>query len=306
MEARTYVTQYGFGHEEWLFNLAWVIDGYHYAYLQPVRKSRERLEGTSVKVYLFGIAPNVERYYVGHIAPCEILTDDQAAFALETYEKHGWLEEMREQVEQVAGDVAGLGGVPTDRFNIRFRPNDAELYDPYRRVREGKLDDFRRYLLFDAESPSLSPPPAGKQRKAAATTKSPGSYVRPSTGPVVVDLAHNALQAEIYDALRREHGKDAIVLEEDFVDIKVRLSNRLVFIEIKSVASAKAAIREALGQLLEYAYFEPEDGVHPEFLVVAQGMTTPDVESYLALVRTRFNIPITYRHYVRGSKQFSI
>ena len=36
LEAGTYVARFGFGHEEWLFNFAWLIDGYHYSFLQPV------------------------------------------------------------------------------------------------------------------------------------------------------------------------------------------------------------------------------------------------------------------------------
>jgi hypothetical protein len=41
------VVETGFGHEEWLFNLAWLIRGFHCAYLQPVAGSFDKLTGTT-------------------------------------------------------------------------------------------------------------------------------------------------------------------------------------------------------------------------------------------------------------------
>src|SRR5689334_976997 len=95
IENDSYVTKNGFGHEEWLFNFAWVIDGYQYSFLQPVHKSQERLKGQTIEVLLYSINPNGDRVYVGEISHCEVLTDDQVEFARQTYETAGWTKSMR-------------------------------------------------------------------------------------------------------------------------------------------------------------------------------------------------------------------
>ncbi len=49
----SYVNRSGFGHEEWLFNFAWLIDGYHYAFLQPVSDAFKKFSGEVIDVLLF-------------------------------------------------------------------------------------------------------------------------------------------------------------------------------------------------------------------------------------------------------------
>jgi hypothetical protein len=44
----SYVVEAGFGHEEWLFNFAWLIDGFHCAFLQPVNRSFKTVTGNPV------------------------------------------------------------------------------------------------------------------------------------------------------------------------------------------------------------------------------------------------------------------
>lgn len=39
----SHTSKFGFGHEEWLFRDDWVIDGWRYAFVQGVNKSRKRL-----------------------------------------------------------------------------------------------------------------------------------------------------------------------------------------------------------------------------------------------------------------------
>lgn len=37
LERLSYVATHGFGAEEWLLNSSWLLDGFHYAFLEPVR-----------------------------------------------------------------------------------------------------------------------------------------------------------------------------------------------------------------------------------------------------------------------------
>jgi hypothetical protein len=61
------------------------------------------------------------------------------------------------------------------------------------------------------------------------------------------------------------------------------------------------AIRKAIGQILEYAYFTlPSTNVNPELVIVAPGPAKRDVTEYLKLLRMRFGIPVNYCTFALG------
>ena len=90
-------------------------------------------------------------------------------------------------------------------------------------------------------------------------------------------------------------------MEQDFVDIIVRAGHREILFEVKSHPDAKAAIRESLGQLLEYAYFSPERLTKdPELIIIAPAPITAAVAKYLDGLRLRFNLKLRYIQYSLG------
>ncbi len=314
LETGTYVTEYGFGHEEWLFNLGWVLDdGFHYAYLQPLRSAWERLRGQTIRIRLFTIAPGGERLYVGELRSCQVLTEEQAEAAAEEYEERGWNDEMREQVEAAGGKPKGLLGDAINRFNLRFRPSDATYFAPHRRATSSLLKDaYLRYRLYkwtnelsadlqDSSTPRLVPPPKGIKTKS--TTK----VHRPGTDPSSYDPVHNILQQELRVLLIKQYGADAVTMEENRVDMKVHLPRKTVFLELKTAPSARLAVRAALGQLLEYAHFRQSSAANPvELIVVAPAVADNDELMYVDFLRTAFNIPISYRTFHREMKEFRL
>jgi hypothetical protein len=115
-----------------------------------------------------------------------------------------------------------------------------------------------------------------------------------------MDLRHNAIVEALYLDLVAEHGVEAVGCEQPsglggFVDVVVRRDQGTFWIyEVKVAGSASDAIRQALGQLLEYAY---RDGAwNPERLyVVAEGAIDAECQKYLGRLRSQFNLPIEYR-----------
>lgn len=47
--------QYGYGHEEWLFDIGKTINGYHYGFLEPVRKQQNAYAGNTYDIWLYTI-----------------------------------------------------------------------------------------------------------------------------------------------------------------------------------------------------------------------------------------------------------
>lgn len=292
----TYASKMGFGHEEWLFNFNWLLDGWKYSFLQPVNKSLSRLEGKTINVRLFTTGGAKEWFYVGEISQCEILTLEQADYARNQFTARGWLQDMEKHVLAVRGDIRGLReSNPRNVLNIRFRRKNAELYDPPVPVDDADaIRNIKRYSLVPAES---VPRVDNQWSSQVAATKSrpTGKIPRKSVAAGHVYLVHNAMQNELIARLRKKYGEDAVVVEEGFVDIKLRDSSRLVFVEIKPDARPRHALREALGQLLEYEFVASTDGEPPnEFVVAGPGELSQRDLEYLHHLRKRWSLPIRY------------
>lgn len=300
LENDSYVTKAGFGHEEWLFNFAWLVNGYHYAFLQPVSDSYDNIKGKTIDILLFSINANGDRVYVGELHNCEVITQEQSQTVLEHYQNAGWHKSMKEQVRRVGGDADRLSNAP-DQFNIRFAPKDAELYSPLRLA--GAEDFVRRLNRYKLVKVAGHPAAVKQWRRRAGTRTAPTLHTITRSGQpgVTYDPVHAALQGELQKLLEIRFGRQNVILEEDYVDITVTTATTRTLIELKSDPDARLAIRKAMGQILEYAYFRPTNGNRmPRLVIVAPGQMTPDVANYLAALRKKFGLVLTYCSYSLG------
>ena len=83
---------------------------------------------------------------------------------------------------------------------------------------------------------------------------------------------HQKMQRLLEARLKLRYPGADIAFEEDFIDVKLRTDDKLILYEVKSDLRPLSAIRQALGQLLEYAY-------HPR--------RTHDLEPSLVIVGRR-------------------
>jgi hypothetical protein len=113
-----------------------------------------------------------------------------------------------------------------------------------------------------------------------------------------VNLRHNALSKALYDRLVDEHGREAVGIDRPsgnggWVDAVLKLPEEIWLYEIKVAPTARLAIRQALGQLLEYGFLK--GGWNPSKLwVVAEAALDPESETYLKQLRAKFELPIEY------------
>ena len=132
------------------------------------------------------------------------------------------------------------------------------------------------------------------------TPKKTGTVpIAPSKAGTKAELLHNALQTALYEALVKEHGKDSVRTElptgqGTSIDVVVKTDESFWFYEIKVAKSLKACIRQAIPQLLEYAYWRTDNTVANRLYIAATFSMTKDAESFLALLRDRFELPIYY------------
>jgi len=73
----------------------------------------------------------------------------------------------------------------------------------------------------------------------------------------------------------------------------VRQNSEYWFYEIKTEDSPRACIRQALGQLLEYAFW-PGAHVAARLIVVGEKALDEEGKQYLHTLQERFSLPIEY------------
>lgn len=78
--------------------------------------------------------------------------------------------------------------------------------------------------------------------------------------------------------------------------------DRYWFYEIKTALSARACIREALAQLLEYSYW-PRAQEAERLIIVGEPALDAEASAFLDRLRERFAVPIYYQQFLmdRGS-----
>lgn len=121
-------------------------------------------------------------------------------------------------------------------------------------------------------------------------------------GKIIIDPLHKKIQnavvkllKEQYTNLQMESGADKTGKQR--VDIKgfSKYENEWHFFEVKTM-SAKRSIREALGQILEYAHYPNVNHARKLFII---GPEPPDEKdkAYMQLLREKYNLPVWFRWY---------
>lgn len=116
-----------------------------------------------------------------------------------------------------------------------------------------------------------------------------------------ITLLHNKIQNRLYQFLKRQFPQDQIGTEVfssgGSIDIVKRGDdNSFVFYEIKTTQNCRSNIRQALPQLLEYAYWKPNMKVN-KLIIVGPCKINSKSESYLKYLRANFNINIYYQFF---------
>lgn len=116
---------------------------------------------------------------------------------------------------------------------------------------------------------------------------------------VNVNARHTELQEELYNELVDNFGKSNVGQENPHnggrIDIVLKKEEKhFVFYEVKVASSAKACIRQAMGQILEYAYWNRSE-IKVEMVIAGEYEMDKVTGDYLDFVRERFNMPISYK-----------
>lgn len=296
-----------FGHEEWLFDRTKVIDGYHYGFLQPINSNCFR--NKDFNIHLITFSKETGKLYLGIINNVHCLTEEEADKAYKAYKKNGWIKEMKEAVSVVGGNPKGLDTESIHVFNVRFKFEDVHVDFNSPRVLSDDDPNTKAlyYQLMHIKAPfsfgsKIKPDIKRKQTRGGVEHKSEKKVVNiREYKKYVYDPIHSIMQNGIKRFLDETGDYNKVLLEEDNVDVKARTNNgEWHFFEIKT-STARKCIREALGQILEYAHF-PEENKASKLFIVGQTELSSEERKYLGYLRTRYGLPLWYRCYYHSTE----
>lgn len=160
---------------------------------------------------------------------------------------------------------------------VEFKPDGATpaLYEP-------------RGFVFEPD-----PPAAADDRPATTTATRAG-------GVSQVSLRHTKLQSILKSELLSEGAQVGTELPDGrgrCIDLVARRDHGLEFYEIKTDATSRLAIRHAIGQLLEYAYWPA--AIRPSRLfVVSEQPLDAEAAEYLRTLEAETGLSICYRQVI--------
>lgn len=262
----SYVGNNGFGHEEWNFNSNDLIDGFVHGYTYyPALKQHPSIGYGPHEICFFAISPRKERLIVGSYSNAHFLNPQEIDALKSQYFSSDISERRIEELtalnlDSIRGDAAARKKLEADfALNVRVRPADVHPYNPHRLLTSEdvagrnplRLNRYTRPVFLD-NLPVGVRPEHGSDHELLED-----SYLRfTKSERKVIERRHNQISNRFRSWLCRA-GAERIVTEKHAVDVRCVFRNESYLFELKTVyrQSTRHALRDALGQLLEYSCY---------------------------------------------------
>jgi len=298
VSAEAYEADSGYGHEEWLFDKSKIVDGYHYAFLQPLNLKTDKHYNETYNISLFTINNLNKQYFVGEIKNVECISREESERVYEIYKAKGWIGKMREDIERVGANYEKFNNTdPNIFFNFRFNFKDVSQPDELIEVAENDINiTTNRYKLLPQKSEIVFATD-NEDDETEGNKKNTNKRKKVFNSDCEYDPYHDQMQNAIFELLKTsEYDYKKVYIEKGRVDIKAKTKQGTWhYFELKT-DNPKQSIRKALGQILEYAYF-PDTEKAEKLIIIADEEPNEDVKKYLDHIRNKFELPISYRHF---------
>ncbi|WP_421894159.1 hypothetical protein [Marinoscillum sp.] len=309
-----YENQFGYGHEEWLFNRRYQLGDYQYGYIRGVSHMSAEAEVVD-QIVLYTLNPkDKERYLVGEINNVIIIegVDDEIAISEPLFLKH--IDEAAEELNAVEADSQNLiNGYLLP--NVKFRWSDVTIFNdpipaPY--LKSASFNRFQPYKidveLEDAINSVIAD--AISLVFQSGKAKTTGDYTKNiSGGKKKVNRSHSQITDDLYEYLKNVKGYSPDDLSAErtrvggaIIDFVTREKSGLRLFEAKTSSTALRNIRQALGQLFEYAFLD-ENAQIAGLVIVGPAELTNVESNYLNKLKKILDVQLEYWAYDRNAKQ---
>jgi hypothetical protein len=252
-------------------------------------------------IYFFTIAPDKNRLLVGAYRKASFLDSGERGKLKARLEGSDYLQRRAEELVAL-----GLPHLQSERAALRLLSNDFALnvwtepeqvvaFSPPRALRSSDIGgrnprDLKRYTtpLFINHEPlggTTQPPTPAPQQPKPDRELFEDAYVRFTPAQQrVITRRHNVLSNRFRGWLGAV-GATAIKVESESVDVSCEYSEQSYLFELKTCynLATRHALREALGQVLEYGFY-PGRSNRDRFAVVLDAAPSPaDIEWFRCL-----------------------
>jgi len=295
----------GFGHEEWLFDFEKIIDGYHYAAIQPIGKHQEKYSDCFFNILLYTYNSDTkEWFWVGWLNNVQAISAKEAELIYEQYEKNNWISEMKSDLESVNAKSSELDSFSQYTFNIKFEPHNITFFNEgLKPFSKNDKINHNRYTLLNIDQITDIPQVEKKYEIIAKSNDTQRVLTYKKTFKAEskeYHFIHGMIQDSFYQFLKEQFVNDNISKEAFLkglncsIDIyHERTSDSSIIYEIKSYNDVKSSLRNALGQLLEYAYF-PQRNKKIKLILVTHKIADDEIKKYLDNLFNLFSLQIGY------------
>jgi hypothetical protein len=303
-----YENQYGYGHEEWLFNPRYRIDGIQYGYIKGIEQMSQD-DSFLDKIHLFTIdSKSKDRYLIAKLTNVEIINDiDKEPAEIGGVIKK-YFSQMIEEVRDIKGDYKHFKS--TKYYpNVKFNWSDSEIYNKPYITNSLKGRNYNRFMPYhvDEKLKGIIEDVIQNEYKLvfkpgkAKTTK---KYTKQGSGnESIVTRSHSDITDDLYLYLKNISGYsyNEVSIEkskvgEAIVDVLVKKDDQYMFFEVKTKNTAVLNIREALGQLFEYALMDNSIKVNKLVIVGPAQMQKNDLDYFKRLQKV-ISKPLEYWAY---------
>ena len=302
VSGESYEAKSGYGHEEWLFDKSKIIEGYHYAFLQSLNITTDKHENQIYNISLFTVNNLNKQYFVGEIRNVECIGLDESIRIYNIYKEKSWIERMREDLERVGANYKKFNEtLPEIFFNIRFKFKDVIQQDELTEIAENDVNiTTNRYRLLPLKSEIIFATHNDcNEDDGEGNMKNTNKRKKVFNSECEYDPYHDQMQNAIYkllDKSKQHYGYKKVFIEKGRVDIKAKtLKDTWHYFELKT-ANAKQSIREALGQILEYAFF-PDENKAEKLIIISDEEPNEYVRKYIKHIRVLFKLPVFYKYF---------
>lgn len=123
--------------------------------------------------------------------------------------------------------------------------------------------------------------------------KSTNNQERSGTSSYIAKQTHNKIQNKLRNMLIAEYGESCVACEKNYVDLTLTYKDTITLYEVKSDAYAATCIRQALGQIIQYAHrLDPTKKV--KLYIVGQYPLKDNEKTYLNYIQKNFKVDLNY------------
>lgn len=132
-----------------------------------------------------------------------------------------------------------------------------------------------------------------RTKRKGAGSRNIEAQIRSGGNSYVAQQKHNKIQEALVKLLSDTYGKENVLLEENFVDVKLIQPEYVSFYEVKSSSYASECVKEALGQILLYSMRDADTRPRKHF-VVGQYPATDNEKKYIEFLKSSLNLEFDY------------